>query len=244
MSNGESIFTNPTMHLVPYPTKHHSEQKCAHFCFEWCIVGYGTGALCHLWDWSISSISSNIVTPHGRTISRLSETCQSSVHNQWKSRRTSKKYWRTNKSLLCNNIWNSEKLSKMHLGTSKALKVFRVSELWNINSSNVIYLQYFHGHNLCNFVLYWTVLYPIFDLICNRHVTPPVLWNSMTPNDTTQPTLVLVMACCLTAPSHYLKQGWLITDEVLWHSDHNTFIGSAPNIEHYDLFENHILKII
>ena len=32
---------------VPYPTMHHSEQKCAHFCSEWCIVGYGTGAL---WD--------------------------------------------------------------------------------------------------------------------------------------------------------------------------------------------------
>ena len=32
---------------VPYPRMHDSEQKCAHFCFEWCIVGYGTGAL---WD--------------------------------------------------------------------------------------------------------------------------------------------------------------------------------------------------
>ena len=35
--------------LVPYPTMHHSEQKCAHFCSEWCIVGYGTGALWELW---------------------------------------------------------------------------------------------------------------------------------------------------------------------------------------------------
>ena len=32
---------------VPYPTIHHSEQKCAHFCSEWCIVGYGISAL---WD--------------------------------------------------------------------------------------------------------------------------------------------------------------------------------------------------
>ena len=30
---------------VPYPTMLHSEQKCAHFCSEWSIVGYGTGAL-------------------------------------------------------------------------------------------------------------------------------------------------------------------------------------------------------
>ena len=34
---------------VPYPTMHHSEQKCAHFCSEWCMVGYGTGVLWHLW---------------------------------------------------------------------------------------------------------------------------------------------------------------------------------------------------
>ena len=29
---------------VPYPTMLHSEQKCTHFCSEWSIVGYGTGA--------------------------------------------------------------------------------------------------------------------------------------------------------------------------------------------------------
>ena len=27
-----------------------------------------------------------------------------------------------------------------------------------------------------------------------------------------------VMTCCLTAPSHYLNQYWLIISEVLWHS--------------------------
>ena len=35
--------------LFPYPTMYNSEQKCAHFCSEWCIVGYGTGALWGLW---------------------------------------------------------------------------------------------------------------------------------------------------------------------------------------------------
>ena len=30
--------------------------------------------------------------------------------------------------------------------------------------------------------------------------------------------LAQVMACCLTAPSHYLNQCWLIISEVLWHS--------------------------
>ena len=34
---------------VPYPAMLHSEQKCAHFCSEWSIVGYGTGAFWDLW---------------------------------------------------------------------------------------------------------------------------------------------------------------------------------------------------
>ena len=38
---------------VPYTTMLHSEQKCAHFCSEWSIVGYGTGAFWDLWNWSI-----------------------------------------------------------------------------------------------------------------------------------------------------------------------------------------------
>ena len=34
-------------HCVPYPRMLRSEQKCAHFCSEWSIVGYGAGAF---WD--------------------------------------------------------------------------------------------------------------------------------------------------------------------------------------------------
>ena len=41
---------------VPYPTMLHSEQKCAHFCSEWSIVGYGTGAFWNLWNWSIAIV--------------------------------------------------------------------------------------------------------------------------------------------------------------------------------------------
>ena len=39
---------------VPYPTTLHSEQKCAHFCSEWSIVGVGTGTF---WDLLIRSIA-------------------------------------------------------------------------------------------------------------------------------------------------------------------------------------------
>ena len=38
---------------VPYPTVLHSEQKYAHFCSEWGIVGYGTGVFWDLWSRSI-----------------------------------------------------------------------------------------------------------------------------------------------------------------------------------------------
>ena len=42
---------------LPYLTMHHSKQKCAHFCFEWCNVGYGRGTL---WIWPIRTHCSQI----------------------------------------------------------------------------------------------------------------------------------------------------------------------------------------
>ena len=53
---------------APYPTIHHSEQKCAHFCSEWCIVGYGTGALWALCDCLFSSTRVNIPLPTSPSI--------------------------------------------------------------------------------------------------------------------------------------------------------------------------------
>ena len=52
-------------------------------------------------------------------------------------------------------------------------------------------------------------------------------FNSLWPSDAmwrhrSGSTLAQVMACCLTAPSHYLNQCWLMISEVLWHwSDSN-----------------------
>ena len=43
-------------------------------------------------------------------------------------------------------------------------------------------------------------------------------------------TLAQVMACCLTAPSHYLNQCWLIISEALWHSPVDHFTGNAQDI--------------
>ena len=49
------------------------------------------------------------------------------------------------------------------------------------------------------------------------------LVNSLWPGDAiwrhgTRSTLAQVMACCLTAPSHYLNQCWLIIGEVPWNA--------------------------
>ena len=53
---------------VPYHTMHHSEQECAHFCSEWCIVGYRTGALS---DWWICPIQVSLeFVPISLTISQ------------------------------------------------------------------------------------------------------------------------------------------------------------------------------
>ena len=53
-------------------------------------------------------------------------------------------------------------------------------------------------------------------------------FNSLWPSDTiwrqrSGSILDKVMACCLTAPSHYLNQCWLIISEVQWHSDKGNF---------------------
>ena len=59
------------------------------------------------------------------------------------------------------------------------------------------------------------------DIIVVYHTGGSI--NSLAPSDAiwwhrTVSTLVQVMACCLTAPSHYLNQCWLIMSRVLWHS--------------------------
>ena len=60
-----------------------------------------------------------------------------------------------------------------------------------------------------------------FDWCCNNEIN--LLWSS---NDmwrhNSGSILVQVMACCLTAPSHYLYQCWLISD-ILWFSHEGNF---------------------
>ena len=67
---------------------------------------------------------------------------------------------------------------------------------------------------------------PLSVLTAVHHPCPHkgIHWiNSLWPSDAiwryrAESTLAQVMACCLTASSHYLKQCWLIITEVQWHS--------------------------
>ena len=74
------------------------------------------------------------------------------------------------------------------------------------------------------------------------------LFNSLRPGDTiwrqrSGSTLVQVMACCLTAPSHYLNQCWLSISSVQWLSSNDNPTRDTSAINHYDPFENYISKI-
>ena len=54
--------------------------------------------------------------------------------------------------------------------------------------------------------------------------------------------LAQVMACCLTAPSHYPNQCWLIISEVLWHSPDGNFTENAQHIYPWYDLENYEFK--
>ena len=57
-------------------------------------------------------------------------------------------------------------------------------------------------------------------------------------------TMALVMACCLTAPSHYMNQCWLIISQALWYSPKSNFIGIAEDINLGNKPDNYTFKII
>ena len=74
------------------------------------------------------------------------------------------------------------------------------------------------------------------------------LHNSLGPSDAiwrqrSGSTLAEVMACCLTAPSHYLNQCWFIISTVEWHSSKAKFTRDKLAINHWNYLENQVPKI-
>ena len=56
-------------------------------------------------------------------------------------------------------------------------------------------------------------------------------------------TLAQVMACCLTAPSHYLNQCWLIISKVQWHSSEGSFTRDTSAIHHWNYLKYEVPKM-
>ena len=80
-------------------------------------------------------------------------------------------------------------------------------------------------------------------------ITRPQYVNSLWPSDViwrqgSRSTLAQVMACCLTAPSHYLNQCWLMISEVFWHSPDSNFIENTWDIYHWNEFENYSFETV
>ena len=51
------------------------------------------------------------------------------------------------------------------------------------------------------------------------------------------------MACCLTAPSHYLNHCWLIISKVLWHSSEDIIIRRFEDANQKSKIEDYIFEI-
>ena len=112
------------------------------------------------------------------------------------------------------------------------------SDIWGTSPSFFIHHFIHHNHKkkLSDF---------IFSVMLNMFI---MTFNSLRPSDTiwrqrTGSTLAQVVACCLTTPSHYMNQCWLIITKVLWLSYEGNFARDASIINHWNLFENYMSKI-
>ena len=99
-----------------------------------------------------------------------------------------------------------EKLNGI-LTKMSASNVGRISSFWFCNNPQI----YSRGSRI-----------PVVIINEFYHILAESQVNSLRPSDAkwrqrSWTKLVQVMACCLTAPSHYLNQYWLIISNVLWH---------------------------
>ena len=123
---------------------------------------------------------------------------------------------------------------------------------WFKPQSKIMYYiwEYSAGNNLCmkisfgNYLLiafwwckHWALHFP-YIIYINSSWPSDAIWRYRSGS-----TLAQVMACCLTAPSHYLNQCWLIIREVFWHSTEGNFTGNVWDIYPWYAFVNHRFTI-
>ena len=101
---------------------------------------------------------------------------------------------------------------------------------------------------------YWNGLEQIWEDMCHSPMASRAIinttsqFNSLGSSDAiwwqkSGSTLTQVMACCLTAPSHYLNQCWLIISKVEWHSSKGKFTRGTSDINPCNYPENEVPKI-
>ena len=81
-----------------------------------------------------------------------------------------------------------------------------------------------------------------------NEISTGAIINSLWPSDAmwrqrSGSTLAQVMACCLSAPNHYLNQCWLIIIKVQWHSSEPNFTRDTSATNHWNKLENYLSKI-
>ena len=105
---------------------------------------------------------------------------------------------------------------------------FQIYFLQNISLTSLIYIYIYTlyiGVDRYRWIHHWDQSICVY--IINSLWPSDAIWRKRSRS-----TLAQVMACCLTAPSHYLNQRWLIVSKVQWHSPEGNFTRDASTINH------------
>ena len=150
----------------------------------------------------------------------------------------------THLNVISNNMWDFNHNIQWKIDRvchCKCVSTFQVMAWWHlaIISSQEKHLSSFLVIMLLLWIIKWIRKYNAFKI--NVTLPRPPWINSLWLSDTrwrqrSGSTLIQVMACCLTAPSHYLNQCWLIICGV-------NSTGNAYESNHYNAFENYFFKI-
>ena len=124
-----------------------------------------------------------------------------------------------------------------------------VNTLWTLAikyKKLICWMSTLRSKRLLNTFAIWAILYYQMTLYAFWRVKYHI-WiitesllkyiNSLRPSDAiwrhiSGSTLAQIMACCLTAPIHYLNQCWLIISKVLWHTSEGNFIRNTSATIH------------
>ena len=112
---------------------------------------------------------------------------------------------------------NSEVLMFFVVGLQKLLSKYSIC-WWPVTPDT----HHWNKNWFCYFLLQFAISLFNCSIPFNWLGTSDAIWWHKSGS-----TLAQVMACCLTASSHYLNQCWFLIGEILWHSSQSNFRVSA-----------------